>query len=535
MFFSGGRNKKKYSTDIFKQNDNGKVTTNDSMVSGNNESLNRKFENIKYSNRNEQNIDESTSTSTLTKPQVRSNSRSRSRSRSRSQINHYEFDSDSDSDDMPNNIGHILLSDTENVTNIDNDTYDYITSLSRINTEAVDKYSYFFIDNEIDYNLNENEELFNNDNENVPNLVFELVVYRINTLEDIPFLEFLLYYDKSYGKCIFPRHKRQSRTQLKQQFDNIMDRLFTTKFRYKGFIHDKEHNTCYVFYEKYFDLTYKAHLVLLEQQTNWLWVCSTEIINDRQYLNIPIDYSVVNMFERYPQIMFLQENFQNIELPLILYSGSHFSYTENISKFGLKREPITSRYGPFYYFTNFSNSLRWACYNYKNIFNILRLKEVSSSNLIMGEKYTRGGLSRYAVFTKNVKSKYLDDDYDVEKYKDHKKKKLESSRSHLNKKLILDQNYDYSRYSTYLDKTASLYIYDYSWTKRYDTIYNGQYLFDDHKRRINDTKSRWLYNIVSPFWCVYDYTNFISLTYHYIDTSNIPENYDYLFTDYRFL
>jgi hypothetical protein len=66
----------------------------------------------------------------------------------------------------------------------------------------------------------------------------------------------------------------------------------------------------------------------------------------------------------------------------------------------------------------------------------------------------------------------------------------------------------------------SIYSYDYSWTTKYDTIYNGYY--DKQK-------------IVRPVWCVCDHQGFQLLSYYEVNTDNIPTTYDPDFSDYTIL
>jgi hypothetical protein len=154
-------------------------------------------------------------------------------------------------------------------------------------------------------------------------------------------------------------------------------------------------------------------------------------MNEHKYLNIPIDDTTVDFFTAYPMVGLLQtgkttrssssSSMCNIEAPIILYTGANYCYTANTSLYGLKREPITSRYGPFYYFTTFDSSFRWACYNYKNVVSFGPTFESVKPISKEGEKYTGrgaggggGGISRYAVFTKRMKTVFLDDEYDPE-------------------------------------------------------------------------------------------------------------------------
>ena len=83
-----------------------------------------------------------------------------------------------------------------------------------------------------------------------------------------------------------------------------------------------------------------------------------------------------------------------------------------MAKFGLRRESITSRYGPFYYFTNLDYSFRWGCYDYKNTILPKHVGGADKNASITtdagsnkGVKHSSGGgITRYAVFTGKMKS-----------------------------------------------------------------------------------------------------------------------------------
>jgi hypothetical protein len=449
----------------------------------------------------------------------RSRHRKRSRSRTRKEFNsvfNSNSDDDGDGDGEDDNASVFTNEGKYNSEDNDDKTRDYVTTVSH--NKPILQYSYSFVDNELEYNLSAL------DDEDIVD--FEIVIYRINTNNNIPFLEFLLYYDKQFGKCTFPvYHKKRTSSQtLKMQIDNMLNQLFTTKYRYKGYIYDEITQKCYIFYEKYFDINYKPFLVLLQEAHNWFWVCSTEIINNRQYVNIPIDDSVTSMFSEHPQIMLLQEHFQDIEAPTILYTGANFCYTETLSKYGLRREPITSRYGPFYYFSDFRFSFRWGCYDYKNK-NIM-ITPTSPNNDNEGKKYSSGGLTRYAVFPGKMKTVFIDDEYDIDvinQYK-HNKSTFEN--------VSIPKN---TNYMEYLDKSSSFHSYDYSWAKEYNTIYNGSYVLDNKKLQHRGSGKHTDYELIKPFWCIYDYKQFEQLTYYCVDTSKIPESYDLLYENYTIL
>jgi hypothetical protein len=456
-------------------------------------------------------------------PRSRSRSKSRSKSRSRSRSRYLK-----NSDDESGNDGRSEASSyTEINEDIDTDVYelhDYITTATNTNYDNIDMlmYRYPFIENELLYNIDEIEDIHHYD--------FQFVIYRINTKTKTPFLEFLLYHNDT--SCVFTKFKRSKLEpdSMKNMFDHTIRQLFSTKFRYKGYYTNEQSSSsssstesrkCYIFYEVYFNQEYNPYFISLQENKgkNWFWVCATEIINNKRYLHIPIDTTVVDLFIDHPQLIILESNGENLELPVVLYTGTNFCYTESISKFGLRREPLSSRYGPFYYFTDFDNSFRWGCYDYRNMF----LSDATSSSK-GGQKYTNGGITRYAVFTGKMRTVFIDDKYNNAIIKQYKANKTIFE----NKSVPKDMNY-----IEYLDRSPSFHTYDYSWARDYNTIYNGNYSLDGIRTTNNHTMKKSDYDNIPPFWCVYDFDRFQQLTYYHVDTTNIPDTYNSSFREYN--
>ena len=391
------------------------------------------------------------------------------------------------------------------------DHNDYIVTVGSNDTTG-QHYHYAFTEEELDYDIEEFVETH-------PDIKkFQLVIYKINSGSSLPFLEFLFYYDKSeHSNCRLPYYQHKPKHHIRKETDGIMNKLFTGKYRFKGFFHDTITDQCFIFYEKYFVDEPKHDKNVFQSIQNpqhWFWVCMPEIIYNRKYLTLSIDDSAVDFFIAYPTVGILQativsseksNHFQrvNIEAPTILYYGSEICYAKNTAIYGMKREPIISRYGPFYYFTTLEHSFYWACY------------VKSRGDKTKRRESSNGGISRYAVFTKKMKTAFIDDDYDVElvkKYKD-RKNTFETKTHHFQQPI---QEYHSNK------MFDSIYGYDYDWTIDYDTIYNGYYNMNK-----KDT--------LRPIWCLYDHHNFQLLSYYEVDLEKCPEHYDPSFLDYKVL
>ena len=435
--------------------------------------------------------------------------RSRSRSRSRSRISNTTDNEDIDTDTDTDTDQDATIRESE-------DNHDYIATIGSIDTTP-HNHSYKFVEDELEYDIEEFADKHQEIHE------YNIIVYRINTKSTSPFLEFLFYCEDSL--CKLPYYKHVPKKHIRKEIDHVMDKLFTSKYRYKGFLHDELTDKCFIFYEKYFrqEMAMPVKMSLNQRSHNWYWVCTTEIINQGKYMSIPIDDSAVDLFVAYPTIGLLQVNIPkvdvrvrrhtrghdryktvHIEAPTILYYGSTLCYAENTAIYGLKREPLITRFGPFYYFTTLDHSYYWACYHNTN--------NHTKSDSETKERNKEGGISRYAVFTKRMKTVFNDDDYNEEMVK-----------KYVERKNIFETKINQYRQTQEVFHPGvydSIYSYDYSWTTKYDTIYNGYY----------DQQT-----LMRPVWCVCNHQNFQLLSYYEVNTDNIPVAYDQDFSDYTIL
>ena len=434
-----------------------------------------------------------------------SRSRSRSRISNRSEIESklYSDDTDDESDDA--------ATEDSNTNPDENNNHDYIVTSGRNMKEGIHHHHYSFVENELDYDIEEFTEKHPEIKE------FDIIIYRINTRSTLPFLEFLFYYENS--SCKLPYYHHNSKKNIRKECDEIMNHLFTSKYRFKGYIYDESMGKCVIFYEKYFrPEQIKITQISLTKSHNWYWLCSTEIMNHQKYMTLSIDEDAILLFMAYPLIGVLQKSVpitakdhahsrkhserfydENIEVPSILYYGSTLCYAENTSKYGLKREPIIARFGPFYYFTTLEHSYYWACYH-------------NTSKGVKEVKNAQGGISRYAVFTGDMKTVFQDDDYDEDTVKKYIERK-NIFETKINQYRQTQEEYQRGIYD-------SIYSYDYSWTENYDTIYNGYY----------SSKK-----ILRPIWCVCDHNHFQMLSYYEVDMRDLPSSYNPDYTDYNIL
>ena len=242
-----------------------------------------------------------------------------------------------------------------------------------------------------------------------------------------------------------------------------------------------------------------------EKNKLW-WVTISEIFNYKKVLFYPIHDSVVTIFYSYPEIMNIFMRGKLIEIPIVAYNGNNDKYTKYNAIFSLKKSSQFSRYGPFYYFTDFESCFKYACYDIEN-------------NM---QKFERGGLLRTILFLEKIKM-FLERD------------KIDDSTM---------AQYLFEKYPEKIN-TGQFRDNDNKWVKNYNTAYNGEYMVryekDDllENDDINDDTIKNKSNIRKThfpvIFCIGEYRQQQVLSYHYVDTTNIPDIYSYEFKDYKLL
>ena len=229
------------------------------------------------------------------------------------------------------------------------------------------------------------------------------------------------------------------------------------------------------------------------------WVTISEIFNYKKLLYFDINETVVNYFKNNPTIMQLFYNNMLLETPIICYHGNHSKMIAYISIFGIKKAGITSRFGPYYYFTDFNNSMRYGCYNIA--LNNQILEDGTKITINENGKYDKGGIVRFVIFSGKMKVFMKNDKND------------ESNMS----KFLSDKN-EFDR------KTQQFRDCDGKWTDKYDCAYNGEY---DIKMDNGDIKK------LDIRWCIHDYKNQIPLSFHMIDIKSVPDKYNKYYNNYK--
>jgi hypothetical protein len=271
-------------------------------------------------------------------------------------------------------------------------------------------------------------------------------------------------------------------------FDSIMNLV-----EFKGF-YVYENNI-----HAFIDLTkLEINTDLVNKKTmNW-FVLIDEIINKQTVCNIPISEDVVDFFMNNSDFIYFK-NFKEelIEVPSVLYTGTHEKSLHFNFTFGNTVTDNNGIVSSGFYFTNFNNAFRqggWSL-DYKPEFKYGEKITNDDSG-----KYSKGGIIRYAVFLGKqlIKQNLPNDTIDESEIK----------RAKLNNALNND-DYHYEK------MTLRISDHDGLWKQKYDSVYLGKIELDNGK---------YLKNVTT--YVIKDYHNHFPLSYHYIDETTLGDIFD---------
>ena len=331
-------------------------------------------------------------------------------------------------------------------------------------------------------------------------------VYRIfnsggNT---IPFLQFKLLKRNSAKEMTFPTFKYERMSNgsdssepdkacLSRGNDAIARwfKMHSNDIKFKGFVTiGDDASSCYLVYEE--TITKERYKTLLQTELkniktteNWWWACTDEIFNKGMILTHPVCSIVRGLFTTKPSIMFLYDKSGfTYETPTILYTGfteggsleelrllgpRKLTDDNNITNPNIPHRNVNENrmYGAQYYFYEFNDVFRNACYTY----DIAKHKY---------KKIPEPHLFRYAVFLGITKVTIFDTD----------------------------------NTTTHVSINGAHAYHDTKWAMEgFESIFHGKY--DANGRR----------NELSPVFSVVDNTQFTALSCHEVDASTVPSEF----------
>lgn len=369
-------------------------------------------------------------------------------------------------------------------------------------------------------NNNNNEDDDDDDDKNNNQIMIELCVYSVNYNAYKPFLEFMLYKSPDDDTFYFPNFMQNlSDYDVIENASMLLNGLCKgDNLIFKGrLIESPNMNNIktahindrvilvYELNRKQPDKRGEKEISIkrFKRDDSFHWATVYEIFNIRKVLFYNISETVTDIFLAYTQMIKLYYNDLLIETPMVVFNGSDKNTAKYISVFSIKKSDNESRYGPFYYFTNLHNSMKYACYDRET-----------------GDKYDKGGLVRFIIYPGKIKmflkkdkpdrsqmAKYIYDKYPIEKY------------------------------------TSQFRDNDCIWTENYNSAYNGAYTIDmdektgsdndkDNDKDSDNDKNKYY---LAMRICISDYTFQTPLSFYYINTEDIPNKYEYDFKNYKII
>tara|TARA_Y100000389_G_scaffold205088_1_gene262948 strand:- start:2007 stop:3092 length:1086 start_codon:yes stop_codon:yes gene_type:complete len=191
-----------------------------------------------------------------------------------------------------------------------------------------------------------------------------------------PFLLFLLVNNNNI--LTFPTIKYQGKKPSVTMLNMLYNTIKNAKITYNGFVYENNLVTlsyCLEFTESYY-------VSKISYNSNSWFVLVNEIMNWNKLLNFYIDRNVISFFLNNPHMMYLISNTGTIlETPIVGYHGDSITKINLDIITGRTRNLYNSAFGPYYYFGNYANAMRYAIWN-----NVSQCKNM------------RGGIVRYAIF-----------------------------------------------------------------------------------------------------------------------------------------
>jgi len=203
-------------------------------------------------------------------------------------------------------------------------------------------------------------------------------VYKIieSKFSNKPFLTFLLVNNNNI--LSFPSMTYQGKKPSVTMLNVLRNKIINANITYNGYL--IENNLVTLSYSLQVTESYNPFNIFYNSK---LWfVLVNEIVNWNKLMNFYIDTNVISFFCNNPHMMYLISNTGIIvETPIVGYHGDNSNKINLDITTGRTRNICNSAFGPYYYFGNYANAMRYAIWN-----NVSQCKN------------ERGGIVRYAIF-----------------------------------------------------------------------------------------------------------------------------------------
>jgi len=338
------------------------------------------------------------------------------------------------------------------------------------------------------------------------NITIKITAYEIKNNTKYPYLKYLLYKDELSEALFFPvlpttYQNVNSENVIKLSKLMLFNLLSLTEYS------DFDKNICFKgFYLNgrdvhiVFDLTDCKLQIYDVYRENQMWfTLLDEIVNHKNMCNFFIDSSVTNFFINNDDFIFLKnENGDNYELPVVGYigmNGINYNKVSFMYTFGNSTKDKTAILGPYFYFTDYKNSIRQGGWSETG-------KPVKKDDDLITDneygRYKKGSILRFGLFLGKMKIvENLPNDETDNSYT--KKERLEDT--------DLDKNMEIL--------TTRISDHDGKWAEKYDSAFLGKIELDNGECLKN-----------THIYVLKEYEQQIPLSYHFIDKKYLKEKYD---------
>jgi hypothetical protein len=339
------------------------------------------------------------------------------------------------------------------------------------------------------------------------NLSLTLLCYQTIDKSEFPYLQYMLFKNNSLNSLELPLITfndsilpTDDNTDFSENLSNLHTYCKLFLLNSIGVIINDEHidlincDGLYIYDQKLYMIVNLSFLKFdvkdLYLSTDYIWFALIdELINKKHICNIPIASAVTQFFEQNEDFGLIVDSKNNEQVvPMVWYCGKQTEVDLNFSfHFGQQKEKCPAKFGSFYYFTTFENAVKKGSWSdtQKHVFKYGHLITNSDNG-----KYIKGGVVRFAVFTKYTKFvDGIDDD------------KSDTKASLLNNKAE--------------QLTLKITDYDGLWGEEFDSLYVGKLELADGSY-FEDT----------PLMIVKHLCQQIPLSYHYINKTMLGDQYD---------
>jgi hypothetical protein len=306
----------------------------------------------------------------------------------------------------------------------------------------------------------------------------KIISYEIKNNSKYPYIKYLLTKKLQTDTLVFP--------EIEISYLNLNTEKLITLVKLNLFsllkLNDYDKDACFKgFYinneELYiiFDLT-NCNIEIKSTIKNYtmLFCLIDEILNHTNICDFSIEQSVTIFFNCNIDFCFLKnKNGINYEVPSVGYVGIPQNRINFTYVFGISKNDNNAILGPYYYFTDYNNSIK-------------------ECEIIIGNN-NYAGIVRFALFLGKIKviENLINDEID---------------NSDTKKERLLDPNLD----STIEELTIRISDHNGKWTENYDSVYLGQIKLDNDEHLKN-----------TPIIVIKEYYQQVPLSCHYINNNNI--------------